>query len=406
MKHISPLLFSSAVAASGLSYHPETTIAWSPKNVTSVDQSLVFNGTYFLSDRNNFGVEVIDLATNKRITTITGFQGLPIVNSKPDIDIAGPNGLVALPNRNELYAGDGDGTVRVVDLSTYTIVANISTGAQERADESAYDPQTQTVVITNPNENPPYVSIISAQTRTVLGRIQFPGADDLEQPIYNPANGRFYVSVPNTDANPGGEIAELDLSAMNISRVIPLPSCNPAGIVLGPNQNVFVGCSQDQILNYGVAFSVVVNISTGDVVANISGLSGIDQVAYDSNAMLYFASAYQNLAGGTKSGDPTPQLGIIDAKTNTLIQTLATDNATAHSVAVDSQSNKLLVPVSKFGIEVYTLTTVNGTNITPSTTGHPATSSTADAATNAGVTTHTNSLVMLISALALGILFW
>jgi hypothetical protein len=67
----------------------------------------------------------------------------------------------------------------------------------------------------------------------------------------------------------------------------------------------------------------VVDVSTGKVVAKISGVTGSDQVAYDPNAKLYFAAAYQNQVGGKKDGAPMPQLAVIDATSNTLIQTWA-----------------------------------------------------------------------------------
>jgi hypothetical protein len=109
------------------------------------------------------------------------------------------------------------------------------------------------------------------------------------------------------------------------------------------------------------------DVTTGSIVANISTVAGVDQVAYDSNAQLYFASAYQNLAGGISTGAPQPQLAIIDAKTNKLIQTITTDNVTAHSVAVDPVTNNVIVPLTKSGLAVYSSnSTTSGT--TPSTT--------------------------------------
>ncbi|KAF7172823.1 hypothetical protein CNMCM5623_004952 [Aspergillus felis] len=373
MRFNSPLLlFSNVAFVSGLSYQLASTIPWSPKNATSVDQSVVYNGTYYLADRTNKAVHVIDLASSKETTAITGFKGLVMTNNKSDSSVSGPDGLVVLPNRNELYVGDGDGSVKVVNLMNHTIVASIDTGSQKRADEFAYDPTTQTIVVTNPNDKPPFVTIISAKNRNVTGKIVFNNADGLEQPAFNSVNGRFYVSVPSTDANPGGEIAELDVAAMNITKVIPVTECVPAGIVFGPNQNLFVGCSQDQILTYGVAYSLVLDISNGKVIGNISGVAGIDQVAYDPSVLLYYASAYQNLAGANKSGSPMPQLAIVDAKTNTLLQTLKTDNVTAHSVAVDPVTNQVVVPLSKAGIEVYTLSMANASSPNSSATASAA----------------------------------
>ncbi|KAF7116331.1 hypothetical protein CNMCM5793_004497 [Aspergillus hiratsukae] len=381
MKFNSPLLlFTNVAFVSGLSYQLAATIPWSPKNPTSVDQSVVYNGTYYLADRTNKGVHVIDLASSKATTLITGFKGLVTTNNKADPPVSGPDGLIVLPNRNELYVGDGDGSVKVVDLMNHTIVASIVTGSQKRADELAYDPATQTIVVTNPNDKPPFVTIISAKDRNVTGKIVFNNATGLEQPAFNSVNGKFYVSVPSTGANPGGEIAELDVSAMDITKVIPLTECVPAGIAFGPNQNLFVGCSQDQILTYGVAYSLVLDISTGKVIGNISGLAGIDQVAYDPSILFYYASAYQNLAGANKSGSPMPQLAIVDARTNTLLQTLTTDNVTAHSVAVDPVTNQVVVPLSKAGIEVYNLSMANTSSANSSATA----SSSVPAQTGAG----------------------
>jgi hypothetical protein len=48
--------------------------------------------------------------------------------------------VVTFSNR-ELWAGDGDSTVKVVDLTNNSIVATISTGGKFRADEMAYDPK-------------------------------------------------------------------------------------------------------------------------------------------------------------------------------------------------------------------------------------------------------------------------
>lgn len=404
---ISVLLFSGALAADILkardaspsaSYQLASTIPWSPKNATSVDQGTIYNGTYYLSDRTNNVVHVVDLAAKKQTTAIPGFQGLVVQNSTVNHAVSGPNGLLVLPDRNELYVGDGDGTVKVVNLLNLTVVANISTGATTRADEMAYNPETNTVVVTNPDEDTPVVTVISATERQVTGHITFNNASGLEQPAWNPVDKRFYISVPSTDANPGGEIAVLGASATNISTVIPLSSCIPAGIVFGPNQALFVGCSQDQILTFGVAYSQILDIATRQIVANISGLAGIDQVAYDSNAMLYYASAYQNLANASKTGAPTPQLGVIDAKTNTLLQILTTDNVTAHSVAVDTDTNQIVVPLSKNGMEIYNRIISN------STSGSGSGSGNSSSTTSAGIPKQTSGAAQLyVSSFYLGI---
>ena len=99
-------------------------------------------------------------------------------------------------------------------------------------------------------------------------------------------------------------------------------------------------------------------MSSGRVLSKIPELWGIDQVAYDPTAQLYYAAANNRLAGDTTlSGPPSPALGVVDAKTNRLVQLIPTDNITAHSCAVDWVTNQLVVPLAHQGIQVYDLTT-------------------------------------------------
>jgi hypothetical protein len=260
--------------------------------------------------------------------------------------------MIVLPARNELWVGDGDGTIKVINLFTSTIIASINTTSAKRADEFSYDPTSNIVVVTNPNEKIPYVSVVSATNRTVLGRIMFPNVTELEQPVFNSADGLFYVSVPSSGRNPGGSICTLDIAALSIARTYQLPDCIPAGIVFGPKNHLFIGCSESQITDYGYAASYIMDVSTGNVISNISGLAGIDQVAYDSAANLFYASAYRNLGTGDI---PLPQIAVVNASSGTLIQTLPTDNVTAHSVAVDGSTGLMLVPIKGQGIVAYSL---------------------------------------------------
>lgn len=371
------LAFAGPSAVLADSYKPLKSIPFSPKNTTSVDQSVIFNGTYYLSDRVNNGVHVVDLQKESQTTVITGFVGLFKANGANEYNVSGPNGLAVLPDRNELYVGDGGGIVRVVDLFKNKVVANISTGVSTRADEMAYDSKTGTLVVTLPNEKPPKVAVISAKDRIVTGKVTFQNASGLEQPVFNEVSRKFYVSVPSTGANPGGEIAGIDVSTFQVTDVLPLKECVPAGIVFGQAQSLFISCSQTQIDNYNVSLSQVMDVSTGKIIANISGVAGVDQVAYDPTRNLFFASAYQNQVSGKSNGAPMPQLAVINATSNTLMQTWATDSGLAHSVAVDTKTNQIVVPLAKSGITIYNLTSASSST---SSTGASSTSTSSSSA--------------------------
>lgn len=355
-------------------YALNATIPWSPKAPSSVDQSLIYNSTYYLSDRTNGGVQVISLANDSQITIVGGFT-TTILNGTVDKTNSGPNGLVVIPDRNELYAGDANGIVKVIDLSSLEVIANISIGGINRADEMAYDPTTSTAVVSNGDDPTPFVAIINTTTQTTLGTIMFPDATGLEQPAVNPSDSKFYVAIDSNPTYPGGAIATLDLSNpsnFSISSFIPLSDCIPGGIAFGATNQLFVSCSGSQFSTFGLETSYIIDVTTGDVKANISGVSGVDQVAYSPVTSYFYATAYQD---ETSSGSPSPYLFVIAAD-GTIVQKIITDNVTAHSIGVEAGTGTIAVPVKSKGVLVYDLTQgASSANGSSTTTGSAATAS-------------------------------
>jgi hypothetical protein len=369
-------------------YTLSSTIPWAPQTPSSVDQSLIYNSTYYLADRSNRGIHVISLTSNTQTTLISGFL-TTTVNGSISSATSGPDGIIILPNRNELYAGDGDGTVKVIDLFTNKIVANITTGSKKRADEFAYDPTTGTVIVTNPNESPnPFVTVINASTRAVLGKVVFTGASGLEQPRFNTATKTFYVSVPDIPGAEGGAVVTIDVSKFTMSKIIPTPECENAGIVFGANNSLFVSCSATQLTTYGFSASYIIDATTGALLHNITGLNGVDQVAYSSKTGWFYASAYQYV----EKGAPSPFIAVL-AQNGTIIQKIPTDNSTAHAVAVDDTTGSFVVPVKAKGVLVYSLGGSGSASSTASSTGRAASAS----ATASGAQTE-----RVVSSLVLG----
>jgi hypothetical protein len=166
---------SVIAAVNAQPYTLHATIPWRPKAPSSVDQSQIYNNTYYLSDRTNGGVQVISLANDSQITIVGGFT-TTIVNNTVQKTESGPNGLMVIPDRNELYAGDAHGIVKVIDLFSLKVVANISIGGIKRADEIGYDAKTSLAIISNGDDVTPFVAIVNTTTRTVLSKVMFPGA--------------------------------------------------------------------------------------------------------------------------------------------------------------------------------------------------------------------------------------
>src|SRR5216684_417191 len=231
------LLGSSIPAMAGV--HLIAVIPVPGRPLTSFDISWVDapTQTYFLADRSNFGVDMFNSDDNTFIGRVGGFVG-----PSTSTDTAGPNGLLEIHSLHQLWAGDGDSTVKVFDLRSDPPrrIAVISTGGQRRADEMAFDERDHVLLVANDADDTPFVTFISTETRQVLGRIFFDGVqahnatNGLEQPVWDPDTQQFFLSVPEINGNPAtGEIAVIDPRSMSVTNTYPVNRCQPAGLAEG-----------------------------------------------------------------------------------------------------------------------------------------------------------------------------
>src|SRR5262249_2472699 len=309
--------------------------------LTSFDISFVDEPTetYFLADRSNFGVDMFNADDNTFLGRLVGFVG-----PSTSTDTAGPNGVVEIHSLHQLWAGDGDSTVKVFDLRSDPPrrIDVISTGGEKRADEMAFDERDHILLVANDAEDTPFVSLISTESREVLGQIFFDGVqadlatNGLEQPVWDPDTQRFYISVPEINGNPAtGEIAVIDPRSMGVTNTYPVSQCQPAGLVEGPSDNLLVGCANSDDVTFPPNL-IVLDIRTGSLLANIPQVGGVDEVWFNQGDRRFYVSARNNPSG--------PVLGVIDAVTNTWIENVPTA-FNAHSVAADRKNNHIFVPL-------------------------------------------------------------
>lgn len=319
---------------------------------------------YYLADRNNAAIDVVNAQNHVFVGQIPGFVGFRPSPPFP-ASTSGANGILVIPSPvNQLWAGDGDSTVKVVDLTAGpvgTIIKSIDTGGTKRADELAYDPDDQLVVVANDKDTPPFFTFISTADQTIISQLPFTDATNgIEQPAYSSATGRFYVAVPQTDANPGGEIAVLDPGTQTFVGAFPLPdNCIPHGLALGPHPYALVGCSGSSTpaLPAGTPLiSVIIDIRDGDIAATITQVGGSDEVWYNPGDNRYYLAASGWTSTGVTGGTGFPVLGVIDALTNTWVENVPTvsgGGGTAHSVAVNARTDEIFLPLPDVGIGVY-----------------------------------------------------
>jgi hypothetical protein len=249
----------------------------------------------------------------------------------------GPTGTLVVGN--QLWAGDGDSTVKVFDLPSGTLLKTIQIGtpADNRADELDYIPTTNEVVVANPDAQPhPFLTYIDATSLDQVGASQvfdgsngLPDAQALEQPRF--FRGIQYQAVPGT-VNPdgsldnNGEIDALDAKTHSILRRYPTINCGPSGLTM-IGKYAATGCANGP--------SEIVNLQTGQV-TTIGAGKGSDMVAGDTTLGRFFFADY---------GSATLIVTDVQGK---ILDQIGTDGL-AHSVGVDQQTHRVYVPEGSLG---------------------------------------------------------
>jgi hypothetical protein len=314
----------------------------------SFDISYADSGKYYLADRNNAAVDVVDTKSNTLIAQIKGSGPTAFTGFNANTDVAGPDGLVGIPGTNTLYAGDVN-SIKVIDVAQQKVVSTIAVPplntAPHRVDEGCYDPDDNLVMFSSPGETPPIATFISTKTNSIVATHQFTTSSGLEACVYDSKSKSFIVNNDGTPTNPAGEVNVIAANtvvagAPAVSKVFPLGACGPTGLELGPNNDMLVGC--DPAAGKPL-ITLILDRTTGATLASIP-FGGVDQVAYDAVSNRYFLPARHETATGIAAASGfTPILGTVDASTRTLIDKLAVGNG-VHSVAVDGASGQVYVP--------------------------------------------------------------
>jgi DNA-binding beta-propeller fold protein YncE len=332
--------FAGAANAAELRQIGTISIPGAPLN--SFDISFIdhASGLYFLADRSNKGIDIVDTKKGAWIGRVEGMVG-PIMKKDGTCcnnDASGPNGVLVAGK--EIWIGDGDSTVKVADLKTMKITDTIKTGGMHRADELGYDPKDGVIAIANNADEPPFLTFISTKPgHKIIGKLVMEHfTDGMEQTAYNPADGLFYTDVPELDKDKTkGGLLVTDPKTAKVVKMISVDSCVPHGIAFGKNGMVFLGCNAGAARLGLPAKQVVVDVKSGKTVAEITGIGGSDESAVNNKLDQYY---------GALNGNPDgPILAVIDAKTNKLVQKIPTGPG-AHSVAASEANGRVYVPIA------------------------------------------------------------
>jgi hypothetical protein len=364
------LLSIPTLAAADETFTQQATVYLPPGSqpLTSFDISWVDASLhrYFLADRSNKSIDVVN-TDSKHVRLIIPPPPYNFVGNTGNSDTSGPNGVLTIRSehdhdhdtddggRAQIWAGDGNSTVKILDYPSGNVVNVISTGGTERADELCYDPRDNLVMIANDASTDLFVTFISTEgNNPILGtKLKFDGTDPnarniasnggIEQCQWNPRNGKIYLNLPSTTnpPNPQGTVAVIDPKTRKVVDAFAAGStadnCQPAGMALGPDHQILLGCGPNA---NDVALVMFDNGSTIDIPGN----SGSDEVWFNPGDGHYFLAESKHPAA---SGGP--QLGIVDSRNDAPDQNVLGTGSSSHSVAADPERNQAYVPINGGG---------------------------------------------------------
>ena len=220
------------------------------------------------------------------------------------------------------------------------------------------------VLVANDEPDDNFITFIDADRHDVIGTISFAGSDPNSGPfsnglqangiefcVFNPRDGKFYLNIPATvtPTGPGpGKVLRISAAApFKVEAAFQIPKTSGCtggfGLAVGPAHQLALGC------NAPSANSLIIS-DLFDGTAIPAGPGGVDEVWYNSGTNHYYYGAYM--------ASPTLIVGVVDAGSTTSCnttpvlsgcptpdQSIPTFGGFPHSVAADSVSNRVYVPI-------------------------------------------------------------
>jgi hypothetical protein len=306
----------------------------------------------YVADRSNASVDIFSGASLTFLGRATGFTGQGATTS-----VSGADGVLTVTSGGitTLYAGDGDSTLKVFNATNpaapTSLQLPIFTGGSFRVDEMAYSPLTKQVLAANNADAPAFGTLFSTTNGTSPVTIAhtpiiIPGAgptDGLEQPVWNPNTGSFFISVPSFAGDQGG-VAEIktDGTVGALTKFASIAggpaACSPTGLAIGGSGNLMVGCSSGQ----AVLLHIDPATHIGSIVATFPQISNTDEIWYDPTTHSFYVTGTDNVSGQRV-------FDVISDITNLVTATVllpVSSLSNPHSISVDPFNGDVFVPLA------------------------------------------------------------
>ena len=256
----------------------------------------------FLPVEQQKGIEVIDVRAGKVIHTITGFGKYP-------------RKTIYLPESNQIWVDDGDGTCKVFAGDSYELIQTIKLYEPNALpdpslipDNGKYDPASHRfyIAITFDYLNRAVVkqgatgsiAIVDTKAGKYLGQIPVDATDPAGIEV-DPSESRMFVILGDT-----GQVAAIDLEKRKVIATWPITG-GPQPHTMSQDQahhRLFIGSRVKPGHLYEPGKMVVMDSETGKVVQALDSVGGADEIQYDP------ASRRIYLSGSTGFVDVFQQL--------------------------------------------------------------------------------------------------
>lgn len=224
-------------------------------------------GTDYLTAEPGTGRVFVSRGTH--VMVIDGATG-KVLGDIPDTPRTHGVALAASSNHGFITNG-GDSTVTMFDLETLAVISKIKV-ASGGLDGIMYDAADDRIILTNHSHPIGMVTAIDPKSGKIMGQAEL--EDDGPEGAASDGHGRLYVNNEGKST-----IQVVDVKSMKAVASWPVAPCEgPTGIAYDkPSNRIFAGCGKT---------SVVVDGTTGKVVATIANGDGVDALGWDASQKL------------------------------------------------------------------------------------------------------------------------
>jgi DNA-binding beta-propeller fold protein YncE len=187
------------------------------------------------------------------------------------------HGIALAPKSNHGFTTNGgDSTSTMFDVKTMAVIKKIKAG-MDGLDGIMYDDATDKILTINHSRPIGTAVVIDAKTGDVVGKVELSGT--APEGGVSDGKGKIYINIENKNA-----IDVVDTKTWKVVATWPIAPCEgPTGIAMDRTTNrIFAGCSDT---------SVVVDATSGKVVAKIANGGGVDALGWDQGQKLIYIPA-------------------------------------------------------------------------------------------------------------------